>query len=434
MKTVVSYAYFETNRSMYNFDFFVQTGVTNDPNILFIFVINGHNCAVQLPTYDNCVILKRDNIGFDFGAHRASIDYLTETYKCAVQDIPFDYFICMNCGVIGPFLPAFYPKNLSWTNIFTDKLNDKIKLVGSSLVCFEYKAMTGRGPHVEGFCFCLDKIGLTIVFNKKTIFISHLTKENAINNGEYGLSKAILEAGYSIDCLLYKYQNIDWSNQRNWINQNNNTFPSRSGSYDGITIHPFEVVFHKWFWLNSLPVNFNYVVKYRKWKLNEIIKNKKIHASYGIGEYMINITDIVTQKFVNNNKIIIPVKYNTHNGLKAIARVLGSGQCQLNIHIDNVLYTIPHVINDPVELLIENEYDISAFYGCDKFKIDVTNKFINTFIKCDKIMIARQYKFNECFEDACPGMYKSLYLRVGDEEYAINEHNFVDIELDAVKK
>ena len=34
-------------------------------------------------------------------------------------------------------------------------------------------------------------------------------KYSAIVNGEYGLSKCILENGYSIDCMLPKYQNID---------------------------------------------------------------------------------------------------------------------------------------------------------------------------------------------------------------------------------
>ncbi len=434
MKTVVSYAYYETNRAMYNFDFFAQFGIINDPNVLFIIVINGKNCSVEIPEFDNCVIITRDNTGYDFGAHRASLDYLTDLHSCAVKDIPYDYFICMNCGVIGPFLPKYYPKNVSWTNIFTDNLNDKIKLFGTSMVCFEYNAVTGRGPHIEGFFFCLDKIGLNVAFNKKTIFTNHKTKYDAIQNGEYGLSKAILAAGYSLDCMLYKYQNIDWSNKENWINQNNNSFPSRSGTYEGISIHPFEVVFHKWFWLNNPPVNFNYVVRYRKWKLNELIKNKKIHVTYGAGEYMINVTNKIINNYEQNGKLIIPIDYSLKQEFKNISDALNSNSCVLNININSILYPIRQNITEPVELFINNIFDIGVFYGRDDFKIDVTDKFVNTFIKQNKIMIPHKYSFNSSFGDICPGSPKKLYIRIGKNLHIVSEKNNVDLEFDINKK
>jgi hypothetical protein len=419
---------------MYNFDFFVQTGIINDPNILFIFVINGHNCSIEIPDYENCVILKRDNIGYDFGAHRASLDYLTDLYSCSVKDIPFDYFIFMNCGVIGPFLPKYYPKNVHWTTIFTDNLNDKIKLFGTSLVCFEYNASMGNGPHIEGFFFCLDKIGLSTVFNTKTVFVNHKTKQEAVNNGEYGLSKAILNAGYSLDCMLYKYQNIDWSNKQNWINQNNNSFPSRSGTYEGITIHPFEVIFHKWFWLNELPVNFNYVIRYKKWKLNEIIKNKKVHVIFGSGEYMINVTNKIMDKYFENNKLIIPTDYHLDDEFKKISVAFNNNSCMLMVYINSVSYTIRHNIYESVILFIDNIFDIEVFYGCDNFKVDVTNKFINTFIKHDKVIIPKKYVFNSCFGDVCPGNQKKLYIRIGENEYIVREDNLIDLEFNVVMK
>ncbi len=430
MKTVVSYAYYETNRAMYNFDFFAQVGIINDPNVLFIIVINGQKCSIEIPKFENCVIIKRDNSGYDFGAHRTSLDYLTDLHSCAVKDIPYDYFLFMNCGVIGPFLPKYYPKNMSWTNIFTDNLTDKIKLFGTSMVCFEYNAVTGQGPHIEGFCFCLDKIGLNVVFDKKTVFTNHKTKYDAIQDGEYGLSKAILAAGYSLDSLLYKYQNIDWSNKENWFNQNNNAFPSRSGTYEGISIHPFEVVFHKWFWLNNPPVNFNYVVRYRKWKLNEIIKNKKIHITYGVGEYMINVTNKIMDNYGQDGKLIIPIDYNLNSDFKNISNALNSNACMLNITLNSILYSIKQYITEPVELLFNNIYDIGIFYGCDNFKINVTNKFINSFIKNNKIMIPSNISLNSYFGDVCPGRLKKLYMRIGKNLHVIDEKNNVDVEYD----
>ena len=103
------------------------------------------------------------------------------------------------------------------------------------------------------------------------MFVDHATKFDAVVNGEYGLSRAILAAGYTLDCLLYRYQGIDWRNPANW-NLNDNRHPSRAGSYGGISIHPFEVVFHKWFWAHhpDAPVAYEYVEKYRAWKLEEL--------------------------------------------------------------------------------------------------------------------------------------------------------------------
>jgi hypothetical protein len=431
MKTVVSYAYYETNRTMYNLDFFAQVAIVDVPNMLFIIVVNGHKCSIELPNYDNCIVIKRDNVGFDFGAHRESIDYLLNLYNCVnVNDIPYDNFIFINCGVIGPFLPTYYPSNMSWTNIFTSKLNDKVKLVGTSLVCFEYTASPGKGPHIEGFCFCLDKIGLDIVMGVETVFINHKTKQNAVNDGEYGLSKAIINAGYSLDCLLYKYQEVDWTNKENWVNQNNYTHPSRVNTYDTITIHPFEVVFHKWFWANNLPVNFNYIVRYRKWKLDTLNKNKQLHATFGVGEYMINVTNIIKNNFINDNKIIIPVGYHNNEELQKIAKSLGSTMSNLNITIKGTQYQILYTITEPVEIYIENPYNITAKYGIMDFNTDVTHKFINTFINNNKITIPRKYDFNKLFGDCCPKKTKHIFLKINGKEYMINENNYSNIEFE----
>jgi hypothetical protein len=423
MKTVITYAYHENSRTMYNLDYFIQVGMCNDPNLLYIFVINGNVCNVDIVEGDNCVIIRRDNVGYDFGAHRASIDYLINLYG-DFDSVPYDNYIFLNCGVIGPFLPSYYPSNIHWSNIFTSKLNDKVKLVGTSLVCFEYKSVTGQGPHIEGFCFCLDKIGLKIVMDTNTVFVNHLNKHDAINNGEYGLSKCILKAGYSLDCLLYKYQNIDWSNKQNWTNHNNYNHPSRNNTYDNITLHPFETVFHKWYWVGHQPVNFNYVVKYRKWKLENIIKSKQLYATFGIGEYMTCVTSIVMNNFVNDNIITIPVDYYLVDSLKKISDVLGSDRGNLNIYIYGILYTIPHTLWNPINIHINiNQFHIKAFYGCMDFKIDVSHKFINTFVQNNFIIIPKKYNFNNLFTDVCPKKIKHIYLDVNGKSYNINEFN-----------
>jgi len=85
------------------------------------------------------------------------------------------------------------------------------------------------------------------VLKKGTIFYNHSNKTDAILNGEYSLSKCILEAGFTIDCMLTKYNNIDWRDPSNHT-LNNNIHPSRQNSFYGKSINPYEVIFHKWYW------------------------------------------------------------------------------------------------------------------------------------------------------------------------------------------
>lgn len=436
MKTVVSYAYYETDRSMYNLDFFSQNGITERTDILFIIVINGYKCSVELPDYKNCVIIKKENSGFDFGAHKASIDYLLEINNCDANNLPYENYVFMNSGVIGPFLPTYYPSDLyHWTNIFTSKLNDKVKLVGTSLGCFEYTYIPAKGPHIEGFCFCLDKIGLITALEQNTIFVNHLNKHLAVVNGEFLLSETILKAGFTVDCLLYKYNGIDWLNIDNWLDRCKSVFPSRTGTYDNISIHPFEVVFHKYFWGNHNLVNFDYVSTYVKWKQEENINKRKIYVAYGYDNCMINITNKFTKLFIKENKIIIPEKciFSQHFG--DISTVLKSPSYNVHVYICGTLYKLPNFVNKSIELFIDNDaFDITAYYGRDDFKINVTNKFINTFIINNKIIIPQKYSLNACFGDVCPGVVKNLFLTIGSENFIIDELMITNFEFDIVKK
>ena len=107
----------------------------------------------------------------------------------------------------------------------------------------------------------VDHIGLDLLKNQGTIFYNHKKKEDAIINGEYGLSKCILGAGYTIDCMLKRYQGIDWRDPINY-NLNNNLHPTRKDSFFGDSINPYEVIFHKWHWHGLEPVNFKIIEQY----------------------------------------------------------------------------------------------------------------------------------------------------------------------------
>ena len=256
MNSVIIYTYFSSPSADYNLKFFVKKELSYKDNIDYIIVINGYNYdkTIEFPNLDNLTILKRENIGYDFGGHNYALNYIEINSK------KYDYYFFMNSGVIGPIIPHYLTET-HWTNIFIKKINELVKLVGTTIVCLPHTDSGGYGPKVEGFFFMVDNIGLNLLKNQQNIFCNHNDKYSAIVNGEYGLSNCILKNGFSIDCMLPKYQNIDWKNNDNY-NLNNNIHPSRKNSFYGYSINPYDVIFHKWYWHNSSDVNFEIIRQY----------------------------------------------------------------------------------------------------------------------------------------------------------------------------
>ncbi|NDB86147.1 MAG: hypothetical protein EB127_26110, partial [Alphaproteobacteria bacterium] len=249
-KSLVIYTYFASPSSDYNLTFYSKMAITESANTDYIIVVNGHTCNVVLPKLPNLKVIYRDNVGFDFGGHKAALDSL--------HGKEYEHYFFMNSGVLGPFLPENHPTGTHWTELFIKKITDKVKLVGTCIMTNPI-----HGPLIEGFCFMTDHIGLKLLLNKQTIFFDHKTKVDAIHNGEMSVAKCIFDANYTIDCMLKKYQGVDWLKSSNW-SINNYESPSRRGKYFGVSIDPFEVVFHKWYWHNPADsmVSFDVVEKY----------------------------------------------------------------------------------------------------------------------------------------------------------------------------
>lgn len=240
---LISYSYFEKAESQFNLKFFCQKGVTESPQITFIFGINGGKCSVNIPSLPNVLVHSRENKGYDYGCHGENLAFVRKNKK----EIRFDHFIFMNDGVVGPFLPSYVAglEDLHWSFWFLNRLNQRdVKLVGTSIVCLREKQHTG--PRVEGFFFATDKEGLEILEGANIFSIRH-KKEDVILQSEYMMSQVILEAGYNLDCLLSRYQGMNWRDTKTW-HHNAYKHPSRHHSNDGISIHPLEVIFHKWNW------------------------------------------------------------------------------------------------------------------------------------------------------------------------------------------
>lgn len=261
-KVLISYVYFQSPTADVNFTHFIEhESKESRDDVDYVVVIQGFTSCLdasdKLPTAQNWHIIRRPNTGYDFGGHAATLDYLHARRK------RYSYHMFMNSGVIGPFLTPETQTVFGrqhWSTVFMDKINNHVKLVGTTVVNLSATDLGGKGPKVESFCFATDYIGLSCFVNQRTIFTNHPTKEDAIVNGEYGLSRCIFKHGYTIDCLIPTYSGIDWTNPKNHM-LNDCLHPSRNGSFFGRDISPYEVVMHKWYWHMQPTVSLNVVLE-----------------------------------------------------------------------------------------------------------------------------------------------------------------------------
>lgn len=288
----VNYAFYQNGlMAERNLRYFLNHGVQTSPlfDIAFGIVIKGEcRCApceqpqtfLQDPQHEKLItVITESNEGFDFGAHATMLEHLTINKKS------YDYYIFLNCGVIGPILPTYFPHSWHWASAFLDRMKENIGLVGTSIACLPRKDRGGYGPKVEGFAFAMSAKAVDVVRLHGTSFRQHKTKVNAILQGEAALTTTVMEHGIGIDCLLLAYQGIDWFNKKEW-NCNRNKYPSRENTNHGISISPLEVIFHKEFWRKRGSVMENYTDRYVMWNDMQLCRERKRlgKANLGYGE------------------------------------------------------------------------------------------------------------------------------------------------------
>ena len=274
----VSYAYHDWKRAAAgsNLEFFLKHGVSrpspeSDLLVEYGLVINGHCNRTVCTVPESFVrqdskemllnVIRRRNVGYDFGAHTVMLDSLNRTY---------DSYIFLNDGVAGPVYPAYMPPSWHWTEAFTSKQINGVELVGTSLFCKVGEYFKGKiGPVIETFAFSLTRKALVMLRKESKVFSQHPTKKAVCNHGENAMTRIILEHNMSIDTLLHAYQGVDWTNPSNW-NCNEGSWPSRAGSYFGVSIHPFEVIFHKVYWAKQPSVLEQYQQRYMRWADNRL--------------------------------------------------------------------------------------------------------------------------------------------------------------------
>lgn len=229
-KIIILYSYFESEATRKdNLTYFFKNGYFNVPNIDYLFILNG-KYTVDIPKMSNILTLERENKGWDFGAWVDGLTALTQKY---------DYYIFLNDSCRGPFLINGL-QGLDWIQIFCGLINDKVKLAGATINC----EVT---PHVQTYAWVTDHIGLDILLQNH--IFDPITEEHVgqiILNREIGASKVILKNGFHINCMLNKYKYVlDWNDPM--YKDCNHCMNPASGimQYDGMNVHPLEVLFIK---------------------------------------------------------------------------------------------------------------------------------------------------------------------------------------------
>jgi len=240
---LVSYAYYEKNTQRHNknLEFFIKEGYERFKmfkNVDIYLCINGQKCNVQLPEEtDNFKIIRRDNIGFDFGAHTDVINIAINKYG-SLDKCPYDTYVFLNMSQRGPFLPVYWRPELHWSTVFSDKFKNA-GLVGS---CSFYHSIT-KMPTVETWAFALRPDALKIAFEEGTIFRQHTSKNSACEAEDH-LTYIILKNKINYSDLQLKYA----KNRNHKTNINRYKISSRHWGYEDISINPIETVFYKTYW------------------------------------------------------------------------------------------------------------------------------------------------------------------------------------------
>ena len=279
----IIYVYYERKneqKNQTNLSFFIKYGLNNNiwckMNISTLFVINGHQCEVLIPTKPDIYVLKEDNCS-DWEGWYNGIKYFEKIKGKNIWE-QFDYLCLINAGAIGPI----YESNTQdhWLRPFYNKMVRESSIICSP--CMSFLPNTnpgGPGPKVVPIFWllrctqtivnlitkvkisCTDELSIDTEYKQRSLHLFGKTqntvlgpkddKMDAVLTGEYGLSRILVKNGYRLTSLLYNDDNFDCHNPKNW-SINNNKEPDRYMSFNGKNV-PLSTIFIKniWRWDNS---------------------------------------------------------------------------------------------------------------------------------------------------------------------------------------
>lgn len=200
MKTLVLYVFHAYNARV---EYFIHRAIFKHDDIDFVIICNNRDIEFACPAYVE--VLKRDNVGFDFGGWTDGL-LVGDRYKA------YDTFVFINSSVIGPFLPKGETRN--WVDVFVSRLNERDRLVGPTLNTAgnpTYTIDPANGSHIQSYAFAVGREALEHLI-AAGIFACPATFLDAVFQHEVRMSRVILDRGWNIACFLRCYAGVDFRN------------------------------------------------------------------------------------------------------------------------------------------------------------------------------------------------------------------------------
>lgn len=192
--TLVIYVFHEYSHRV---ECFVKCALFEHDDVDFLFVQNGTDFETNLPVSANVKYVVRENKGWDFGgwSHGLLVNNNIDKYK---------HFVFLNSSVLGPFTDE-----TDWTNLFTSRLSDSVKLVGCTVNCMKDPL---NSSHVQSYAFATDQQGARILFNEHIFFEDNgpVDHSDAVRNYEIRMSRVFINHGFNIECFLPTYKGVDF--------------------------------------------------------------------------------------------------------------------------------------------------------------------------------------------------------------------------------
>jgi len=335
MKTLILYVFHEYNSRV---QYFIEHGIFKSENHEFLIIINNNDIDLPFDIPEYVKILKRNNIGFDFGGWSDGL-FNDDLYK------NYDNFIFINSSCIGPFVPSYYKGN--WCDIFTDNITNDVKLFGTMINNINSNISSKINPitesHVQSWVFCLDKLALELLI-EKGIFskIYEKTHIDTVNNREIPMSREIINNGWNIGSLMIYYNNVDFRFAHKQPYEYDINFlgdVAYNNQYFSSNLHPYEIVFVK----ANRNINKEWLNIYLK---KSILEKNVIKAIYGSDDNYVDVTNIVNSLVGTSFKISNKLFVDPSPGIVKNLIILDHNNNILNI-VENNYYSKNYVI-DPI--------------------------------------------------------------------------------------
>uniref|UniRef100_A0A061R827 Glycosyl transferase family 1 domain-containing protein n=1 Tax=Tetraselmis sp. GSL018 TaxID=582737 RepID=A0A061R827_9CHLO len=180
--TLVVYQYVRnTSTHKNNFLFFFKNGVFFREEVQYVFLTDEDGSA-DIPRRANVEVVTSAGAQLCLNA-----SFLWGAYV----NLSYDNFVLLSSGTRGPFIPHYFPREDTWVELLTRKLDDSVRLVGAAPQCRGHESLESsfESPGV----LALDRAGL-----KEALLSGAFQCNGTLDGGGLGCSvlKSVLGAGH----------------------------------------------------------------------------------------------------------------------------------------------------------------------------------------------------------------------------------------------